>query len=76
MAPETGSNPGTACRDRRCLRSIPPSDAAARTIRAVAGRNSGNTLIKKTLGWEPDTSLRAGMEKTYAGIYNEMTKRK
>jgi GDP-D-mannose 3', 5'-epimerase len=42
----------------------------------VRGRNSDNTKIKAELGWEPSTSLRAGMEKTYAWIWDEMTKRK
>ena len=32
--------------------------------KGVNGRNSENTLIKKYLNWEPDTALRAGMEKT------------
>ena len=41
--------------------------------KGVNGRNSDNTLIKKTLNWEPDTSLRLGMEKTYAWIYAQMT---
>jgi len=40
----------------------------------VSGRNSDNTLIKRYLGWEPDTPLRAGLEKTYDWIYAEMTK--
>jgi nucleoside-diphosphate-sugar epimerase len=44
--------------------------------KGVNGRNSDNTVIKQSLGWEPDTSLRQGMEKTYAWIYNEMTKGK
>jgi len=44
--------------------------------KGVNGRNSDNTLIKKTLGWEPDLPLRTGMEKTYAWIYDEMKKRK
>ena len=44
--------------------------------KGVNGRNSDNKLIKKTLGWEPDTSLREGMEKTYAWIYDEMMKSK
>ena len=35
------------------------------------GRNSDNTLIQKYLDWEPDTSLRAGLEKTYAWIYDQ-----
>lgn len=39
--------------------------------KGVMGRNSDNTLIRQYLGWEPDISLRAGMEKTYAWIYDE-----
>jgi len=34
----------------------------------VAGRNSDNTFIKKVLAWEPDTTLRKGMEMTYHWI--------
>lgn len=41
--------------------------------RGVAGRNSDNTLIRQYLGWEPDTRLRDGMEKTYRWIYDEFT---
>jgi nucleoside-diphosphate-sugar epimerase len=41
--------------------------------KGVNGRNSDNVLIEKTLGWEPNTSLRVGMEKTYAWIYDQMT---
>ena len=44
--------------------------------KGVNGRNSDNTLIKKYLGWEPSTRLRDGMAKTYAWIYDQMTKRK
>lgn len=40
--------------------------------KGVNGRNSENTLIKKMLGWEPSTSLRSGMEKTYAWIEGQM----
>jgi GDP-D-mannose 3', 5'-epimerase len=40
--------------------------------KGVNGRNSDNTLIKKHFGWEPDTRLRDGMEKTYAWIYDEI----
>ena len=40
--------------------------------KGVNGRNSDNTLIEKTLGWEPNTPLRAGMEKTYAWIFDQM----
>ncbi len=39
--------------------------------KGVMGRNSDNTLILKLLGWEPKTSLRAGLEKTYAWIYDQ-----
>jgi GDP-D-mannose 3',5'-epimerase len=39
--------------------------------KGVNGRNSENTLIKKYLNWEPDTSLQAGLEKTYAWIYDQ-----
>jgi GDP-D-mannose 3', 5'-epimerase len=41
--------------------------------KGVMGRNSDNTLIKKYLGWEPDISLRQGLEKTYAWIYDQYT---
>jgi GDP-D-mannose 3', 5'-epimerase len=40
--------------------------------KGVNGRNSDNTLIKKLLGWEPDTKLRHGMELTYKWIYDQM----
>ena len=36
--------------------------------RGVAGRSSDNTFIQSMLGWEPNTSLREGMTKTYAWI--------
>jgi nucleoside-diphosphate-sugar epimerase len=34
----------------------------------VRGRNSDNTLIRKTLGWGPSHPLREGLEKTYNWI--------
>ena len=40
--------------------------------KGVNGRNSDNTLIQKTFGWEPSTRLRDGMEKTYCWIHDEM----
>jgi len=40
--------------------------------KGVNGRNSDNTLIQNMLGWEPSISLRIGMEKTYAWIYDQM----
>ncbi len=40
--------------------------------KGVAGRNSDNTLIEKYFGWEPGTRLKAGLEKTYAWIFDEI----
>lgn len=40
--------------------------------KGVNGRNSDNQLIKKYLNWAPDTKLRAGLEKTYAWIYDQI----
>jgi nucleoside-diphosphate-sugar epimerase len=42
----------------------------------VAGRNSDNTFIKKTLKWEPNTKLDKGLAKTYAWIKQQYAKRK
>jgi GDP-D-mannose 3',5'-epimerase len=39
--------------------------------KGVNGRNSDNTLIRNYLGWEPDTPLRTGLEKTYRWIYDQ-----
>ena len=39
--------------------------------KGVNGRNSDNTRIRATLGWEPSISLRDGMEKTYRWIHEE-----
>jgi GDP-D-mannose 3', 5'-epimerase len=36
--------------------------------KGVRGRNSDNTLIKKLMGWEPSTTLKEGLTKTYAWI--------
>ena len=38
----------------------------------VRGRNSDNTLIKEKVGWEPSVSLKDGLEKTYAWIYEQI----
>lgn len=40
--------------------------------KGVNGRNSENTLIRRELGWEPSIALRAGMEKTYAWIHDQI----
>jgi nucleoside-diphosphate-sugar epimerase len=43
--------------------------------KGVNGRNSDNTLIKRYLGWEPDTPLLVGLEKTYRWIYDQYAAR-
>jgi GDP-D-mannose 3',5'-epimerase len=40
----------------------------------VRGRNSDNTLVREVLGWEPATTLRAGLERTYSWIYDQIAK--
>lgn len=40
----------------------------------VNGRNSDNNKIREYLGWEPGIPLRVGMEKTYAWIYDQMSR--
>ena len=42
--------------------------------KGVNGRNSDNTLIQKYLGWEPSIRLKDGIERTYAWIYDQMTR--
>jgi nucleoside-diphosphate-sugar epimerase len=44
--------------------------------RGVVGRNSDNTFIKKTLGWEPKTPLDEGLAITYKWIAEQYKKRK
>ena len=39
--------------------------------KGVNGRNSDNTLINKYLNWEPNVSLRSGLEKTYRWIHDQ-----
>ena len=41
--------------------------------KGVRGRSSDNTRTRELLKWEPSTALRAGMEKTYVWIYDQMT---
>ena len=43
--------------------------------KGVNGRNSDNTLIRNTFGWEPGTELRDGMERTYRWIYDQVAPR-
>src|SRR4051812_18509667 len=38
----------------------------------VRGRNSDNTQLRKVLGWEPETTLEAGLAVTYQWIRGEM----
>lgn len=44
--------------------------------RGVAGRNSDNTLIRRVFGWEPDTALRVGLERTYRWIHDQVAGRR
>lgn len=38
----------------------------------VRGRNSDNSLLKRTLGWQPETSLREGIKVTYDWVAKEL----
>ena len=40
--------------------------------KGVRGRSSDNTFIRSQLRWEPSTPLQAGLEKTYAWIFDQM----
>jgi GDP-D-mannose 3',5'-epimerase len=42
-----------------------------RAPKGVDGRNSDNTRIQQLLGWEPNTPLRIGLEKTYRWIHDQ-----
>jgi nucleoside-diphosphate-sugar epimerase len=44
--------------------------------KGVRGRNSDNTMIQSKLGWQPSISLREGMEKTYAWVYDQVASRR
>jgi nucleoside-diphosphate-sugar epimerase len=41
--------------------------------KGVRGRNSDNTMILRELGWQPSTSLRAGLELTFSWIYDQVS---
>jgi GDP-D-mannose 3', 5'-epimerase len=43
--------------------------------RGVAGRNSDNTFIQETLGWQPSIPLRQGLERTYGWIEQQIQDR-
>ncbi|MBU0974840.1 NAD-dependent epimerase/dehydratase family protein [Patescibacteria group bacterium] len=40
----------------------------------VRGRSSNNTMIRKLLNWEPQISLKEGLNKTYEWIKRELSK--
>jgi nucleoside-diphosphate-sugar epimerase len=40
--------------------------------KGVRGRNSDNTLIRQIYGWEPSVTLREGLERTYAWIFDQV----
>ena len=44
--------------------------------KGVNGRNSDNTCIQKVFGWEPNTKLRDGLEKTYRWIHDQIVARR
>jgi nucleoside-diphosphate-sugar epimerase/lipopolysaccharide/colanic/teichoic acid biosynthesis glycosyltransferase len=41
----------------------------------VRGRNSDNARILRTLGWQPSTSLRTGLEATYEWVFEQVRTR-
>jgi len=41
----------------------------------VRGRNSDNTRLREVLGWEPQLTLEVGLEKTYAWIEEQVTRK-
>jgi GDP-D-mannose 3', 5'-epimerase len=41
--------------------------------KGVRGRNSDNTLIQETYGWEPSISLADGLERTYGWIFDQLS---
>jgi nucleoside-diphosphate-sugar epimerase len=43
--------------------------------KGVNGRNSDNTRIRHYLGWEPSTTLRDGLQKTYGWIHDAYMQR-
>jgi nucleoside-diphosphate-sugar epimerase len=43
--------------------------------KGVRGRNSDNTLLRKVLGWEPNTPLDKGLAITYKWIQGELKKK-
>jgi nucleoside-diphosphate-sugar epimerase len=59
------------------------AEAAGKTVnkrynlkapQGVRGRNSDNTKLREVLGWEPETTLEAGLAVTYSWIRSEMAK--
>ena len=44
--------------------------------KGVGGRNSDNTMIKRIVHWEPSTTFRDGLAKTYAWIEQQYLARK
>jgi GDP-D-mannose 3', 5'-epimerase len=40
----------------------------------VRGRNSDNTMVEEIYGWSPSTSLLEGMSKTYAWVFEQVSR--
>ena len=43
--------------------------------KGVRGRNSDNTLLRATVGWEPQIRLEDGLRRTYAWIWDQLRAR-
>lgn len=43
--------------------------------KGVNGRNSDNSKIRQLLSWEPSVALRDGIERTYAWIYDQYSRK-
>jgi len=41
----------------------------------VRGRNSDNTKLRDAIGWEPNTTLRDGLEVTYRWVRDQVRAR-
>jgi GDP-D-mannose 3',5'-epimerase len=50
------------------IRNVPTS------VQGVRGRNSDNNMLRRELKWEPTMTLRAGLEKTYAWVNEQVNK--
>ena len=54
-----------SCKDGVSLRHVPGPQG-------VRGRNSDNSLMRQTLGWQPQTQLEQGLRETYEWIERQV----